>query len=184
MQDIQPILLRAQRGDRRALNELVERCHRRVFNTAYKYFSDAELAEEMTQQAFVTLQEKLPQLRDPATFRTWLYRIVTNQCHEYVRKRKTRRTYENQFGFMQSTSAPLTPAKLYEQDERARLVHAALQQLPDNQREVIILKEYEGLKFREIAELLNESENTVKSRMYYGLKALRRMESLQQQRFF
>jgi RNA polymerase sigma-70 factor (ECF subfamily) len=65
------------------------------------------------------------------------------------------------------------PDELYQQHEKKEIVLAALQQIPTEQRTVIIMKEYEGLKFREIAEILDVSENTVKSRLYYGLKALR-----------
>jgi RNA polymerase sigma-70 factor (ECF subfamily) len=69
----------------------------------------------------------------------------------------------------------LTPEGVYQKKEMKEIVLATLQKIPDDQRKVILMKEYEGLKFKEIAEVLNVSENTIKSRMYYGLDAMRKI---------
>jgi RNA polymerase sigma-70 factor (ECF subfamily) len=66
-----------------------------------------------------------------------------------------------------------TPQNIYEKEEKGRMVHLALQKLSSEQRQVILMKEFEGMKFREIAEVLEESESTVKSRLYYGLHNLK-----------
>ena len=75
----------------------------------------------------------------------------------------------------QTTNFERSPEEGYQQREQSRQVLQALQKLPVEQRTVIIMKEYEGLKFREIAEILNISENTAKSRLYYGLKGLKKI---------
>lgn len=175
MDETRELIIQAQEGNQTALNQLFSDWYCRVYNIAYKYFSDAQLAKEMCQQTFVVVQEKLIQLKEPATFKVWLYRITTNQCHEYLRKQKTRTNYEEKYGLSTMEISPKSPDTLYENNERAQLVMQALQQLPVEQRTVLILKEYEGLKFREIADTLGISENTAKSRLYYGLKALRKM---------
>lgn len=175
MNETRQLIIKAQTGNQAALNQLFSDWYRRVYNTAYKYFSDAQLAKEISQQTFVVVQEKLIQLRDPATFKVWLYRITMNQCHEHYRKQKTRTNYEEKYGLSTMMSTPKSPDTLYEKNEQAQLILQAIQQLPVEQRTVLIMKEYEGLKFREIAETLGISENTAKSRLYYSLKALRKM---------
>jgi len=171
------LIIQAQQGNQTALNQLFNDWYRRVYNIAYKYFSDIQLAKEISQQTFVVVQEKLSQLKEPATFKVWIYRITMNQCHEYLRKQKTRTNYEEKYGIANLQITPKTPDTLYENNEKAQLIMRAIQQLPEEQRTVLILKEYEGLKFREIAATLEISENTAKSRLYYGLKALRKLYS-------
>lgn len=165
---------RARRGDRRALNELFTRWYPQVYNIAYRYFSDEERAREVSQQTFLQVQQKLGQLREAGGFRVWLYRTVVNFCHnEYRRERDRQRTYEA-YGGRQPRPVAAGPEAAYVREERSQQVLAALQQLPEEQRLVIIMKEYEELTFREIADILGISENTAKSRLYYGLKSLRK----------
>ncbi len=179
MSDLRQLIIRAQRGERSALNQLFSQWYGHVYNIAYRYFADADAAAEISQQTFLTVQQKLPQLKDPTGFRLWLYRTVINLCHNEVRQVVTRRHREGiaANGFGATTPGP---DECYQREERARLVLAALQRLPAEQRTVLIMKEYEGLKFREIAELLDLSENTVKSRLYYGLQAMRKFFSTTQ----
>ena len=74
MDETRQLIIQAQEGNQTALNQLFSDWYRRVYNIAYKYFSDAQLAKEMCQQTFVVVQEKLIQLKEPATFKVWLYR--------------------------------------------------------------------------------------------------------------
>ena len=175
MDETRQLIIQAKEGQQVALNQLFSNWYRRVYNIAYKYFSDAQLAKEISQETFLVVQEKLTQLREPDTFKVWLYRITMNQCHEYRRKQNTRTSYEEKYGFSNTDVNDNTPEFLYEKNEKAQIVMQAIQQLPEEQRAILIMKEYEGMKFREIAEVLGISENTAKSRLYYGLKALRKM---------
>lgn len=169
------LIRQAQGGDTRALNRLFSGWYRPVYNIAYRYFGDADRAAEATQQTFVAVQQKLGQLREPAAFRVWLYRAVINQCHAEARRGQARRRIHDRYAERQHGKTAPGPEELYQRTERKRLVLEALQRIPAEQRAVLIMKEYEGLTFREIAEVLELSENTVKSRLYYGLKALRRL---------
>lgn len=170
---------RARKGDRHALNQLFTHWYRPVYNIAYRYFSDADLARELCQQTFLHVQQKLGQLREAEGFRLWLYQIVVNLCHNEFRRTQSRsRAYEN-YGRMQPRLAVELPEERYEREEQAARVLEALGRLPEEQRMVVIMKEYEGLTFREIAGVLGLSENTVKSRMYYGLKALQKFFLIQ-----
>jgi RNA polymerase sigma-70 factor (ECF subfamily) len=173
MEHTDHLIIRAQRGDRQALNQLFNSWYQSVYGIAYRYFGEAEPAKEVSQQAFIQVQQKLGELKDPASFRVWLYRMVVNLCHMEIRRNQTRRRRYEGYGNVRSMGLAPSPDELYEQREQTEMVLAALQQIPREQRTVIIMKEYEGLKFREIAEILEISENTVKSRLYYGLKALR-----------
>lgn len=182
----QHIVLQAKAGEREAQERLIKLAYGSIWGYARKYFAGRQvngasqnLAEEATQRTFIVVQEKLHTLKDPAAFRPWLYRVATNCCREEERKHRRRRVLpaawlrqETEHKQVQLPSPEPGPHEALAQSELKTIVHLALQQIPENQRLVIILKEFEGLKFREIAKILGLSENTVKSRLYYGLKAL------------
>lgn len=163
----------ARSGNRRALNQLFGRWYPRVYNLAHRYFGNADTAAEVSQQTFVAIQRGLGKLRDPQAFKAWLYRTAINCCHSQARKQKRRKEQREALS-MATNGQPKTPYQQMRRNERSAIVLATLQQIPPEQREVIVMKEYENLKFREIAEILQLSENTVKSRLYYGLKAMRK----------
>lgn len=170
------LITEAQRGDERALNRLFSQWYPRIYNLALRYFGDEEGASEVCQQTFLTVHRRLGQLQEPASFRAWLYRTAINCCHEEGRRRKRRINALDQLRrFWRRGEVQPTPYEYYRKEEDARLLLAALQKIPEEQREVILMKAFEGLKFREIASILDLSENTVKSRLYYGLSALRKL---------
>ena len=139
---------------------------------------------EAAQRTFIAVHKKLVQLHDVAKFKGWLYRIATNYCHEEDRRQKNRWVVPFLAAHKQPEASPAlavasehrmdNPEAVYGQQELSAVLQAALAELPQEQREIVIMKEYEELKFREIAEALGISENTAKSRLYYGLKALRK----------
>jgi RNA polymerase sigma factor (sigma-70 family) len=172
----------ARHGDKQAAGKLVNLWYKRIYNYCFKYFSDHDLASEVAQKTFIAMYSKLGALSEAARFRPWLYRIATNYCHEEERARKRHsgqplpaegEAHASVHHLPEPHSA-LHPEREFQQRELAELLLQCLEDLPREQREVVIMKEYEGLKFREIAEALDVSENTVKSRMYYGLDALRK----------
>lgn len=173
------LILKAAKGDKGAFNQLVNLWYKRIYNYALKYFSDHDMAMEITQKTFITMNRKLNTLREPGKFKSWLYRVASNHCHEEERRRK--RTHlkiavdvENQEA-QNVEGVDYDPDRKFQQNELAEILLDALSSISEDQREVVIMKEYEGLKFFEIAEILDISENTVKSRMYYGLSALRKV---------
>lgn len=170
------LVRRAWQGNRPAVNRLVEAWYPRIYNFAYRYFFDHDQAGEATQQTFIRMHQRLAQLEDPDRFRAWLYQIAHNQCHEQHRQlRRQPDPIGEQWAATASTAEPAhNPEAAYGQAELSALLQQALNSLPESQRAIVIMKEYEGLKFREIAEALGLPENTVKSRLYYGLKHLRK----------
>lgn len=169
------LVLEIRDGNERSFNTLVSRWYKRIYNYALRYGNDTTLAEEVTQKAFIRVYQKINTLKDVSKFKPWFYRIANNYCvtetRKNVRKRKVMAEVENTPVIADYTSAQTS----FEKNEKCQLVRQALQQIPEEQRQVIIMKEYEGLKFREIADILGESENTIKSRMYYGLDAMRKL---------
>lgn len=124
-------------------------------------------------------------LQDIARFKSWIYKIAVNYCREEARKTKNSKSIsmdkiynveaEESPQWENSSARSDNPEKHYQHTELSDILQKSLMELSAEQREVVIMKEFEGLKFREIAEVLNISENTVKSRMYYGLDGLKKI---------
>ncbi|MBX2816368.1 MAG: RNA polymerase sigma factor [Saprospiraceae bacterium] len=169
------LVRKAKQGDEKALDLLLKSWHKRVYNYAHRYGGRKEFAQEVVQQTFIQVYQKLDQLNDVNRFRPWLYRIAANCCHSEGRTETARAVLVSAADVLPEHPARHDVADLYEKQERHRMVRRLLLEIPAAQRQVIIMKEYEGLKFREIAEALGESENTIKSRLYYGLEAMRKL---------
>ncbi len=167
------LVKRMRNGEESAFTQVMDQWKDRVFNYALCYSNDHYFANEVVQKTFIQVFEKIDQLKEPAKLQAWVYKIASNNCRSEGRSRARLRMSppEDIPQFVDEN----TPAKKYEQQERISAVKKLLQRIPPSQRQVIIMKEYEGLKFREIAEILGESENTIKSRMYYGLDAMKKI---------
>lgn len=179
------LIVRAQAGDQTAQGKLVQLWYKRIYNFGYKFFLDHDMAMEISQKTFISMCRNLPALQDAARFKSWLYKIAVNYCREEARKKKGNRSLsfdlvwnrdaEDSPGWESSRQRYDNPERQLQQSELSDILQKALLELSEEQREIVIMKEYEGLKFREIAEVLNISENTVKSRMYYGLDGLKKI---------
>jgi RNA polymerase sigma factor (sigma-70 family) len=180
------LIEKAKTGDVTAQGRLVQLWYKRMYNFAFKFFADHDLAMEAAQKTFIAVHKNIEALQDVSRFKSWLYTIAANQCRDELRKRKSARTTSlNQvMGNGEGEQSPVwevsvnrfgNPESKLLQHELADILQKALLKLPEEQREVLIMKEYEGLKFREIAEVLSISENTAKSRLYYGLESMRKI---------
>lgn len=175
----------AQQGDVIALNQLVKHWQKRIYNFAYKYFGDYDMAMDVTQRTFISMSKNIGSLKDESSFKLWLYRIASNYCHEEARRQSKKwvlpfmkvQAKDEQQGISSTLSDVRNdnPEKAYGNEELKSLLKKALATLPDEQRMVVIMKEYEGLKIREIADAMEISENTVKSRLYYALGSLKKV---------
>lgn len=179
------LIVRAQTGDQVAQGKLVQLWYKRIYNFGYKFFLDHDLAMEISQKTFISMCRNIQQLQEPGRFKPWLYKIAVNYCREEARKKKVSRSLpfdlvwsrdaENSPQWESSRQRYDDPERQFQSQELSDLLQKALLELSQEQREIVIMKEFEGLKFREIAEVLNLSENTVKSRMYYGLDGLKKI---------
>lgn len=179
------LIIKAKEGDQNAQGKLVQLWYKRIYNFGYKFFMDHDLAMEVSQKTFISMCRNMAGLQDTSRFKSWLYKIAVNYCREEARKRKGSRSLsfevvwnreaEESPRWESSGQRHDSPERQLHHTELAEILQQALFELSEEQREVVIMKEYEGLKFREIADVLNISENTAKSRMYYGLDALRKI---------
>lgn len=168
------LVLMAKRGDVKAFSALAERWERRICRFASGYFADRHEADEIAQKTMIRVYQKIEELEEPDAFSSWIYRIATNLClDEMKRAGRKRRSPLELWSRNDPVSAESGPQDKLEHKELGEIIRKALRTLPNEQRTVILLKEFEGLKFREIADILQISDNTVKSRLYSGLRSLR-----------
>ena len=172
------LVLKARDGDRNAFNELVRIHAQGVMNVIYRMCGDAQVAEDAAQETFIRAWSHLGSFRVDSSLRNWLYRIALNTATDMLRKEK--RILPGDVDDFQLADPQPGPEGIYLQEERTALVQAAIQSLPDASRAVLVLKEYEGLSYREIADALDIPIGTVMSRLNYARKTLK--EKLEGQR--
>jgi RNA polymerase sigma-70 factor, ECF subfamily len=151
---------RCLRGDMAAFRPLVERYERVLFTVALRMLEDYDEASDAVQNAFVRGYQKLKMYDHSHKFFSWLYRILVNECLNVRRARRVQVPLEA------SLAAPDDTYRAAEQAEIQAAVQSALMRLPAPYREVIVLKHFAGLSYREIAETLHVPEKTIKSRLY------------------
>lgn len=164
-------IVAAQQGDRQAFSELVHRYREGVINVVYRMCGDANLAEDAAQEAFIRAWQHLPRYQPRSPFRNWLYRIANNAALDALRREKQTTDIED-VSLMATTIGPEAAA---ERSERAEYVREAVLSLAPASRAVLILREYEGLSYKEIADTLNIPMGTVMSRLNYARTKLREM---------
>ena len=171
------IVERALTGDADAFGEIVQRWERRIFALSFGMLGREEDARDATQETFLAAFRNLRAFRGEAKVSSWLHRIAVNQCITRQRRAKVRSEsaleteLEKDAG---SFAMPVhySPARVVESRETTTAVRLAVNGLPVELRQVVVMKEFEELTFKEIAEALDLPLSTVKSRLYTGLKQL------------
>ena len=175
------LVLALRSGNSDSLGQLVSRWQEPLFRFAFRILERREEARDVCQETFLRVLRQASRFQEGARFSTWMYQIALNLCRDQLRRRRRWRflpvpvetTDGDGARFREEGDDEPSPIEALERREKRAAVAAALADLPPDQREVLVLKEYEGLKFREIAAILGCPESTVKSRMYYGLSGLR-----------
>jgi RNA polymerase sigma-70 factor (ECF subfamily) len=163
--------------DEEAFAELVRRWRGPIWNLCTRMIGDIHRAEDLVQETFTRVYNKRADFDTRQKFSTWLWRIALNLCYDELRRRnrrpaeQTSNTDEEQ-QLEQLPAFERSPSIVMEESERASEVWRALSSLPESLRSVLVLRHYQDLKFREIAEILNIPEGTVKSRMFEGLQRM------------
>ena len=165
------LVSKAQRGDRNAFSELVRNHAPGVMNVVYRMCGDAQIAEDAAQETFIRAWQNLPSYRPQTPLRNWLYRIAFNAGMDMLRKEK--RILPNDIEDMHLADERPGPEILVSQQERTNLVQQAVLSLPDASRAVLVLREYEGMSYHEIADALDIPIGTVMSRLNYARKSLK-----------
>src|SRR6266853_694046 len=166
-------------GNSDSFNELVLRWERPIYALAYRTIGREEDARDVCQETFLRAFRALPGFRGQAKFSSWLYRIALNLCRDWMRRERRTPTVQGPEDVdLMEMAAAAEPSESIEdlvaRKDLSRLVERAMALLPEEQRTAIILKEYHGLTFQEIAELVGCPLSTVKTRLYQGLVVLRR----------
>jgi len=167
-------------GDTDCLAVLVGRWEKPLHRFVYRMLPRKDDVNDVCQETFLRVLSKADRFKQGSRFSTWLYQIALNLCRDQVRRRKRWGLLLAENVEMNEDLAPArgtdreeSPEGSAERRELSDAVQRALDRIPAAQREVLILKEFEGLKFKEIAAVLGCPESTVKSRMYGGLSGLR-----------
>lgn len=170
------LVLAFQAGDTSAFDLLVRRWDRKIQGAAFRVLGSDDEARDVSQEAFLKAFRSLGAFKREARFSSWLYQIALNLCRDRLRRRKGREMLSldvlEDNGHSLPGPAP-TALDLVQARDLARVVADAVRQLSDEQREAVILKEYQGLTFPEISEVLGVPVSTVKTRLYRALSQLK-----------
>ncbi len=167
-------------GDTDSFNQLVMRWERPIYALAYRQIGREEDARDVVQDAFLRAFRALPGFKGQAKFSSWLYRITLNLCRDWLRRQRRAPFVPTPEGVddVADLATPDMDAESIEdvvtRKDLSQHVARAMRLLPEEQRSAILLKEYHGLTFQEIAELQGCPLSTVKTRLYQGLTVLRR----------
>jgi len=173
------LVARSRSGDADSFNQLISRWERPIYALAYRVIGREEDARDVTQETFLRAFRGLSAFKGQAKFSSWLYRIALNLCRDWIRRKKRSPMAilpeDVELEDLASDAGPTeTVEDLVSRRELSELVEAAMARLPEEQRTAIILKEYHGMTFQEIADLQGCPLSTVKTRLYQGLSVLRR----------
>ena len=179
------LVARSQRGDVESFNQLILRWERPIYALAYRVIGREEDARDVCQEAFLRAFRALPGFKGQAKFSSWLYRITLNLCRDWIRRQRRAPVSQmpedvDALEFAAETGPVESIEDLVARRELSSVVEEAMALLPEEQRTAIILKEYHGMTFQEIADMQGCPLSTVKTRLYQGLSVLRRHLARQQ----
>jgi len=175
--DLRSAVERARRGDRQAFSKLVRHYQRRVYLTAYRMMGNHQDADDVAQEAFVRAFKGLPRFDQRADIFTWLYRIVVNVALNHLRQRQRRPTQsieDYRLAPSLEQRAGGDPRRVLEFKRMAQEIAAALDELSDTLRATLVLVVFDGVSYRNAAEILECSEGTVAWRIHEARRVLRR----------
>ena len=187
----QELVARAREGDERAFEQLVADNEKRVYNLCRRLAGNPEDGAELAQEAFLNAWRGLPWFQGESSFATWIYRLASNVCIDFLRKEKRRRSLsmtvslDGEEGERQAELPDErdTPERHLERAELRRAVARGLDRLSPEHRQALVLRELQGLSYAEIGRALGLEEGTVKSRISRARLALRK-EMISQGNFF
>jgi RNA polymerase sigma-70 factor, ECF subfamily len=173
------LVARAQGGDIESFNQLIVRWERPIYALAYRVIGREEDARDVCQDAFLRAYRALPGFKGQAKFSSWLYRIALNLCRDWIRRQRrapvSQLPEDTDATELAAETGPVESIEdLVARRELSAIVEEAMSELSEEQRTAIILKEYHGMTFQEIADMQGCPLSTVKTRLYQGLSLLRR----------
>ena len=177
------LVRRAKKGDYRAFDLLVLKYQSRIVSIAFKFVKEIQLAEDISQESFIKAYRSIDSFREESAFYTWLYRITANTAKNYLVSKSRRKESsiselsisENEDFFELPTND--SPEQILMAQSLKNTIYDALSGLPEETRTALSLREFEGLNYEEIAEIMNCPIGTVRSRIFRGREALENLIS-------
>ncbi len=170
-----------KKGKRHAYEELIDRFQDMVFNKCLSFVPNKEDAEDIAQEIFIEVFRSIKHFKGQAKLTTWIYRITTNKCLEFIRKKNTKKRFAF-FQLVLGTQHPVDkvsyftefnhPGVQLEQKEQSEHLFKAINQLPENQKVVFTLHKIDGLSYKEVSEITQKSISSVESLMFRAKKNL------------
>lgn len=177
--DDKHILVRAKRGELDAFEELVRRYEKRVYAVALRSSGSPEDAADIVQEVFLRAWRSIESFRGDSGFSTWLFRITMNMCVDFARHKhsqpQTQSIVDEEENERQVPDTAPTPEEHLENRELGRELAAALDEISEEHRRIVLLRDVSGMSYTEIADVLEISEGTVKSRLSRARIALRKV---------
>ena len=167
-----PLVKRAREGSAEAFEALVRRYRNQVYALCYHFVRSREDAWDLAQETFVNAHRALPSFRGESGFKTWLMRIAANRCKDHIKKKRLDTV---PFDDAQPADGPAPlpqPDEALQRRELARAIDLAVQNLPLRHRTAFILREYEGLSYQEMADVMECNIGTVMSRLFHARRKL------------
>ncbi|TNC85653.1 MAG: RNA polymerase sigma factor RpoE [Thalassolituus sp.] len=175
----QQLVARVQKGDRRAFDLLVVKYQHRILSLVGRFVSDHAEAQDVTQEAFIKAYRALPSFRGDSQFYTWMYRIAVNTAKNHLISRGRKTPTQDidlddaaYFADEANMKDVETPDGLLQRDQLRKVVFDAIEDLPEELRRAVTLRELEGLSYEEIAEAMNCPIGTVRSRIFRAREAI------------
>jgi len=173
------LMRRCREGDMGAFELIVLRYKDAIFNFTYHFVADYHRAQDLSQETFLRVLRNVDRYKSRNSFKTWLYRIAANLCKNELRDRSRRKMLSLDDPAVDietlSRNHYISPDKAYENEEVRRLVKDAVGSLPEDQRMAIIMREYQGFSYEEIASALNCTLGAVKSKIYRARQNIKQM---------
>jgi RNA polymerase sigma-70 factor (ECF subfamily) len=171
------MISRCQRGDQKALKEIFDKYHKKVYRIAYGVVRQREEALDIVQEVFIKLFHSIKNFKGKSHFYTYLYRMVMNTAIDHARKtgKQIISSLDVEGSFQPSDDLEKGPERILLQKELEERVKLAMDKLPAEQRAALIFRDVEGLSYQEMAEAMGCSIGTVMSRLHYGRKRIQEL---------
>jgi len=180
------LVRRVKKGDKQAFDLLFSRYQHKILNLVSRYLRDQQDVEDVTQEAFIKAFRALPRFRGESAFYTWLYRIAINTAKNHLVARSRRPPGVDvdidDAEFMDGTDVlreSESPEAVLSRDELAEVINATLSELPDDLRSAVTLREFDGLSYEQIAEIMDCPVGTVRSRIFRAREAIDKLVRVQ-----
>ncbi len=166
------LIQRFQQGEEISFNELVLRYQEKIYWVARRFTNDHDSADEIVQEVFCKVYESLREFRGESGFYTWLYRITVNASLNALRRQRVRKFFRIDELLEQQDFGSESPDELVERDEQRSLIQTAIEQLPEKQKAVFVLRYYDEMPYEEIAKVLKTSVGGLKANYFHAVKKI------------